>query len=598
MNIKTRKDSIMRQISRPLVIFIAIIIVTNAVFLFFYNMRQYIKDRFTSANMIGHITAREMEDYECLGFAVRYWRENYESMRLIYDADELMEAENELYAELAGYGIYEDIYNIQAEKAMALNDEEQKLLAEVIYGRICVYMDKLKRIYSPLYLYTIAKPDIEDDELFYFCTGAFEDEQRISQGGILYELGVRIPYIKGAYPTLDKVITTGDYATEMELSLRSGADRSAAHAFVPVFCDGEVVAIVGISMQWRDMLVRVLGISLTLLIIQTFLFTLVAFITRNLVRRVVAWPLARQRAIIKVYEENKDSKAAAEKLSTIKSNNELEELAGSFSSMVSELDRYVDEIRSVTAEKERIGAELNVATQIQADMLPSIFPPFPDRKEFDIYASMDPAKEVGGDFYDFFLIDDDHLGLVMADVSGKGVPAALFMVISKTLIKDQAQVNTSPKDILEKVNNMLCENNAEGMFVTVWLGIMEISTGKITASNAGHEYPMIRGRDGRYELYKDKHGMVAGVTEDIEYTEYEFTLDKGGALFIYTDGVPEATRADNEMFGLEKMTEALNKEPMAEPKKLLENVRESVDEFVGDAPQFDDLTMLCIVYNG
>jgi len=143
-----------------------------------------------------------------------------------------------------------------------------------------------------------------------------------------------------------------------------------------------------------------------------------------------------------------------------------------------------------------------------------------------------------------------------------------------------------------------CENNAEGMFVTVWLGIMEISTGKITAANAGHEYPMIRGNGGVYELYKDKHGMVAGVMEDVIYTEYEFNLQKGGALFIYTDGVPEATRADNEMFGLEKMTEALNKEPMAEPEKLLKNVRESVDEFVGDAPQFDDLTMLCIVYNG
>ena len=255
---------------------------------------------------------------------------------------------------------------------------------------------------------------------------------------------------------------------------------------------------------------------------------------------------------------------------------------------------YIDNIKRITAERERIGAELNVAAQIQADMLPCIFPPFPARLDFDIYAHMSPAKEVGGDFYDFFLLDDDYLALVMADVSGKGVPAALFMVISKTLIKDHAQITRSPKIILETVNNILMENNAEDMFVTVWLGIMEISTGKITAANAGHEYPVVKGADGEFTLIKDKHGVVVGAMEDIRYRQYEMQLEPGGCLFLYTDGIPEATNAREEMFGTDRMLEALNLEPDANPERLLSNVLNSVNNFVGSAPQFDDMTMLAL----
>ena len=283
---------------------------------------------------------------------------------------------------------------------------------------------------------------------------------------------------------------------------------------------------------------------------------------------------------------------------TVDTNDEIGSLAKSFNFMTDSLQKYIIDLKEATAKEERIASELNVATRIQADMLPCRFPAFPDRDEFDLFASMTPAKEVGGDFYDFFMLDDDHLAIVMADVSGKGVPAALFMVISKTLIKDQAQMCMSPKTILEEVNNKLIDSNAEGMFVTVWLGILEISTGKITAANAGHEYPAIRGAGEEYELLKDKHGMIVGAMEGVRYTEYELQLEKGGCLFLYTDGVPEATNADNKLFGTDRMIEALNVEPLAQPEKLLRNVKDSVDEFVGPAPQFDDLTMLCLEYKG
>jgi sigma-B regulation protein RsbU (phosphoserine phosphatase) len=278
--------------------------------------------------------------------------------------------------------------------------------------------------------------------------------------------------------------------------------------------------------------------------------------------------------------------------------DEMQLLAESFSSLTFRIKKYIEDIRAITAEKERIGAELNVATQIQADMLPCIFPAFPEREEFDIHASMKPAKEVGGDFYDFFLLDDDHLALVMADVSGKGVPAALFMVISKTLIKDRSQMCRSPKTILEEVNNKLYESNAEGMFVTVWLGILEISTGKIVAANAGHEYPAIRGKNGNFELLKDKHGMMAGIIQDIQYTEYEIQLESGGSIFLYTDGVPEATDADGKLFGTDRMVNALNIDLHCKPKDLLENVTASIHAFVDTAPQFDDITIMSVTWYG
>lgn len=288
------------------------------------------------------------------------------------------------------------------------------------------------------------------------------------------------------------------------------------------------------------------------------------------------------------------SKGNLEHRAKIIQDDEIGELANAFNNMSASLQEYIKNLSSVMAEKERIGAELNVATQIQADMLPSIFPAFPEREEFDIYATMQPAKEVGGDFYDFFLVDEDHLAVVIADVSGKGVPAALFMVIAKTLLKNRAQMGDSPAKVLEVVNNQLCENNKAEMFVTVWFGVMQISTGKIVAANAGHEKPIIRKADGEFEIFKDKHGFVMGGMEGMKYKEYEFEIEKGGCLFVYTDGVPEATSSESELFGMERLVQVLNEEKDAPLPDILKSVKGSIDKFVKDAPQFDDITMLAL----
>ena len=278
--------------------------------------------------------------------------------------------------------------------------------------------------------------------------------------------------------------------------------------------------------------------------------------------------------------------------------DETQVLAESFRSMTERLKKYVSDIESITADRERIQTELSLATRIQAAMLPNIFPPFPNRSEFDIYAAMDPAREVGGDFYDFFLIDDDHLCLLIADVSGKGVPAALMMMASKITLQNLAMFGGSPADILNRTNAVICSNNNEDMFITVWLGILELSTGRLKAANAGHEYPVIKKPDGMFSLFRDNHGLVLGILDTVRYRDYELQLEPGTKIFLYTDGVPEATDKDLKLFGTDRMLDALNKDPGATPDEVLFNVRVAVDHFTEDAEQFDDLTMLCMEYNG
>ncbi|MCR5451741.1 MAG: SpoIIE family protein phosphatase [Lachnospiraceae bacterium] len=282
----------------------------------------------------------------------------------------------------------------------------------------------------------------------------------------------------------------------------------------------------------------------------------------------------------------------------VKNKDEIGYLYKNLTQMENALGIYLNQLMEVTSEKERIGAELDVATKIQADMLPNIFPAFPDRKEFDLYALMEPAKEVGGDFYDFFLIDDDHLGAVMADVSGKGVPAALFMVISKTMIKNTALQGCSPAKVLTDVNNALCEGNKSRMFVTVWFAIIELSTGKGIAANGGHEHPAIKRADGEFELIKYKHGPVLGVIPKIQYAEHEFEMAPGDRLFVYTDGVTEAINEEEVQFGNDRLEQGLNRHAHENADKLCVDLRSDIAAFVGEAEQFDDITMLCIDYFG
>ena len=278
------------------------------------------------------------------------------------------------------------------------------------------------------------------------------------------------------------------------------------------------------------------------------------------------------------------------------SNDEISDLAIGFNNMAASLKTYINDLTAVTAEKERIGAELDIAKHIQASMLPCIFPAFPGKKEIDIYATMEPAKEVGGDFYDFFMVDDRHLAIVMADVSGKGVPAALFMVIGKTLIKDHTTPGRDLGKVFTEVNNLLCESNSEELFITAFEGVLDLVTGEFVYVNAGHEMPFICKAGGNFEPYKIRAAFVLAGMEGMKYRAGSMMLEPGDKIFQYTDGVTEATNVNNELYGMERLGTILNKVKNGTPHDILPAVKKDIDEFVGEAPQFDDITMLCLEY--
>ena len=249
-------------------------------------------------------------------------------------------------------------------------------------------------------------------------------------------------------------------------------------------------------------------------------------------------------------------------------------------------------------DQERIAGDLQLASELQASALPRPFLQGAEGKKFDLDASMTPAKEVGGDFYDYFLVDDDHLALVTADVSGKGIPAALFMMVSKALIKTQLMMGLTPAEALANANLQLSENNDSSMFVTVWAAVIELSSGKGLACNAGHEHPALRRAGGAFELLKYPHNLFVGAMKKARYQNRAFELQPGDCIFVYTDGIPEARNAQNEMFSEERLAAVLNRKPEAGPEELLPLVRKAVDDFVQDVPQFDDLTMLCFRFCG
>ena len=442
----------------------------------------------------------------------------------------------------------------------------------------------------------VIEPDRTDYAHIRFLFSTINQNSHYS----LYDFGYLRETTNDEYRVKYRALYEGE--SDQELVVRdNGYIETDPHitAMIPLKnSGGEVVGILCVQQQ-LDILLQARNTYLRRVVIAFFSLALFVVIGQSLyLHRALLHPLKQ------ISEEatrfSRENVMADKKLQdTVRSRDEIGQLAASIDHMEEQIDLYIDNITRVTAEKERIGAELSLATRIQTAMLPHVFPPFPDRKEFDIYASMDPAKEIGGDFYDFFLIDDDHLCLVVADVSGKGIPAALFMMASKIILQSCAMLDKSPAEILKKTNEAICSNNQEEMFVTVWVGIMEVSTGKITAANAGHEYPVLQKTpNGKFELIKDKHGFVIGGMPETEYTEYELQMEPGTKIFLYTDGVPEATDEGNNLFGVERMLKALNEATDLTPIEVLQTVRASVDSFVKDAEQFDDLTMLCVEYKG
>lgn len=409
-----------------------------------------------------------------------------------------------------------------------------------------------------------------------------------------FDLGHKGGFNPAFIESIVEVLETGKRVDNYFISESDfGYNTSAVY---PVMVDGVVKGIIGVEIPMATLETAlqeyiVNAVAATAAIVIVFIAIFMVYMYKNMIA-----PIHLIAGEAEKFVEN--NAEISDKLDTIKTKDEIQKLSESVLKMEIGIKEYIDNITRITAEKERIGAELNVAKQIQADLLPSIFPAFPERSEFDIFASMDPAKEVGGDFYDFFMVDDDHLVFLIADVSGKGVPAALFMVIAKTLIKNQVLKGDEPFEVFETVNNQLCENNKEGMFVTAWMGMLEVASGKLTYVNAGHNPPAIKREDGTFRYLKCAPGFVLAGLEGIPYQQENIQLQKGDSIYLYTDGVTDTINVKEEMYGEDNLEKVLNANREEAPEIILNVIKKELEEFAGEAEQFDDVTMLCMKYKG
>lgn len=546
----------------------------------------------------------ELSVYQCSQDLIDYWNEHGAELTVppFTDADMVVQwvDEHKIYDSLNAAAV-------TSEKFESMSPEKKKLFAE------CCYYN----IFRNLTVNHLSMFELLDIKLFVPGEG---DSARILMETDIESMMTPMPEKERFFPGVKTYdLSLHPVAKEMmqsEIINEENASKPTLHSEIELFrspSDGTTNAIIygriGKVDDWKGLMSVAISIDGAiraawadtlkfeswLLVAMVVIFgVLLVLIYYSAVR-----PALKLQRYVRSYSEDKSRESLSENLSAMKKKaDEFGRLARDMDDMAGEIQKYYESVIALTAEQKRIEAELDVATKIQAEQLPSVFPAFPERKDFDIYASMTPAKEVGGDFYDFFFLDEDHLALIIADVSGKGVPAALFMMMAKLLIRNTLQNGYPPAKALEKVNMQLLENNDLGFFVTVWLAVIDLKTGDGRVTNAGHEHPAVKRNGKNYKLVIYDHSTAVAFMPDLTYEEHGIHLNPGDRIFVYTDGVPEAQNEKGEFFGENRMIEALNREPDADPKQTLVNVMDSIREFTGEAEQFDDITMMCFQYFG
>ena len=554
-------------------------------------------------------TVREYSSYQWL---LRYWYEHADTLEIDYSSgfgkgsltEEKCRILSERYPDLQlRYATVSDL--------QALAPEDQKLSAEILYSWLIDRIDGIKQSYLVDFLYCIVTDTDAGshpyESQFYLFSGAGKGAVRGTGYGEVYPLGKVVSAADN--PELQKAMRNAVESARLQNpgarrlpTLDQSGNYVDGYAFLGWI--GNQAVLIGTSFNIKEMNAEVNerardGTGIALLYQLLLLHLIMLFLFLYVIR-----PLEKVLASIRNFTENKKSsevrttleKALAGHTGTTIRHNEIGQLARDFIGLTEEMDDHVKRIETVTAENERIEVELHMAADIQEQTLPPSHPEFPKSAGIDLYATMDPAKEVGGDFYDYFMVDEDHLALVMADVSGKGVPASLFMMIAKALIQSHLRNGDSPKETLYNVNRQLCDGNRTGFFVTVWLAVIELSTGKGIAANAGHEHPALARKNEPFQLVTYRHSPAVALMEGIPYKEHEFQLYPGDRIFVYTDGVPEAVNTKEQMFGTDRMLETLNRDPDAPPEELLHRLRREIDDFSEGTDQFDDITMMCLWY--
>lgn len=553
-------------------------------------------------------TIASIKEYPGYKWLLSYWYEHADELEIEYDVDFRAGTETEKKTRLFSERHPDlQIKYLEATEIEALPKEDQKLYAEITYSWMTTRMNQIKQNYHLEFLFCLATDTDEGkhpyETQFFYLSGAEKGSVRGTKYEQVYPLGKVSSVQKSQSGAMREAVANAD-AEHAKAYIADAGSYMDYYAYLDEF--GDQAVLIGLTEDLSEIMgdVRnqtVQGAAYAIMYQVVLLAILMLLLVVTVIR-----PLRKVQGNIRLYTETKDRETVIRNLKELMSGfavyftrrNEIGLLSEDVTAMTDEIDHYITRIEKITAEKERIGVELELAARIQRNMLPDEYPAFPEQEEFELFAAMTPAREVGGDFYDYFMIDEDHLVLLIADVSGKGIPAALLMMGSKIMLRNLAMNELSPARTLETANNDLCENNTEEMFVTVWLGVLELSTGKLTAANAGHEYPVYKAANGSFRLFRDKHGIVIGGMPGVPYQDYELMMEPGSKLFVYTDGLTEATGKNREMFGTERMVRVLRENEDGMPEEILQGMNRAVSEFTEGAEQFDDLTMLCVEYKG
>lgn len=561
-----------------------------------------------------------LKEYPAYRWLLAYWAEHADSLEIEYDAAFAHGTDTEEKSALFSQR-HPDLQLRYCDQADldSLPEEDQKLYAEIVYSWMITRLNAIKQNYGCVYLYCMTTDTDSGpapyETQFFIMSAADPGAVRGTAYEETYTLGVAVS-VKDKKATqtvmrkaVEKALSPGD---GNQANRTVGERMSGAGNYLDYYTcmelseSGGHALLVGATYQRKNLMRQILiSASRDMLITMAYQLLAMLLLVRHILSFVVR-PLKKVIESIRSYTVTKDSKTVEEDLHDILTSrksfaireNEIGLLTEDFVALTKEIDDYTAQIEKAASERERMVYELETAAQIQLHMLPEGTPQFPDHPEFELGASMTPAKMVGGDFYDYFLTDRDHLALVMADVSDKGIPAALFMAEAKALIKIMAQSGKEPAQVLTYVNNLLNETNDGKCFVTVWMAIVDLRTGEGLAVNAGHENPALSRNGEDFELIIYKHNLVVGMIEDIAYQQHSFKMNPGDRLFVYTDGVPEASNEKLEQFGTDRMLEALNRRKDLAPKELLEAVSGEINAFTGQAPRFDDTTMMCFRYTG
>ena len=548
--------------------------------------RNVLRERDVLSSGILEDVEKSMKEYQSYEWVFDYLiTHSSDGLDLEYDSSEKTIVKE---AEFLGRQPGLTLTGVTAEQLDKMSPEDQKIFAEIIYNHWMRRLNDMKQAYDATYLYIVAVDDNYVDGTF-LLTASDGTRERGTGFDNAYILGKQVQVTPDQAETFRNLTVQND---------RFVYSQDYADRYRYLFRIDEMNVITGMTFEITSIRSAVENQLLPNVTYNTALQLLLSAFYLIYVFFIAFKPLKRIKENVQEYAETKNSEKVRSQLGEIHYKNEIGDLARGVSAMTEEIDSHLLEIQKITTEREHISAELNIARKIQADMLPNIFPPFPQISSFDIHATMRPAKEVGGDFYDFYMVDKTHVALVIADVSGKGVPAALFMVISKTMIKNRAMHGGTPGEILRDVNDQLCANNASDFFVTVWMAIIDIETGNGVSVNAGHEHTVIRRAGGSYELLRYQHSLPLAIMEGTEFKDREFKLNPGDRIFVYTDGVPEATNQKDELFGTDRMLASLNQHSEASLQDVLTQLQDDIDIFAEGAMQFDDITMLVFDYRG